>query len=148
MKGVRTGHVVLGGLAAGLVINISEAILNVVVMGDQMTAAMARLNLPPVGSTAIVSFVVLGFALGIAMTWLYAGIRSRYGPGVATALRAAVAVYFLAYFYPTVGSAVMGFFPVRLVVVGLIWGFAELLIAGVAGAWVYTEAPVPGDVRV
>lgn len=147
MRGVRTGHVVLGGLAAGLVINIGEAILNLVVLGDQMTAAVARLNLPPVGGAAMATFTVLGFALGIAMTWLYAGIRTRYGAGVPTALRAAAAVYFFAYFYPSVGMAIMGVFPTRLIVLGLLWGLGEILIAGVAGAWVYTEAPVPGEAR-
>ena len=94
MRGVRTGHVVLGGLAAGVIINISETILNLVVLGDQMTAFMARLNLPPVTGAAMGTFAVLGFALGIGITWLYAGIRTRYGPGVATALRAGAAVYF------------------------------------------------------
>ncbi len=146
MKGVRTGHVVLGGLAAGLVINIGEAILNLVVLGDQMTAFMARLNLPPAGGLAMATFAVLGFALGIGMTWLYAGIRTRYGAGVATALRAGAAVYFFAYLYPSLGAVAMGLFPARMTALMLVWGFCEVLIAAVAGAWVYTEAPVPGEV--
>ena len=148
MRGVRTGHVVLGGLAAGLIINIGETLLNLVVLGDQMTAFMARLNLPPVTGAAMGAFAVLGFALGIGITWLYAGIRTRYGPGVATALRAGAAVYFFAYLYPSLGFVVMGVFPARMTAIMLVWGACELLVAAVAGAWVYTEAPVRGEAEV
>ncbi len=148
MRGVRTGHVVLGGLAAGLIINIGEAILNLVVLGDQMTAFIARLNLPPTGGAAMAIFTVLGFALGMAMTWLYAGIRTRYGPGVPTALRAGAAVWFFAYLYPSLGLVAMGLFPRRMTATLLVWGLCEVLIAAVVGAWVYTEAPLPGETRV
>jgi hypothetical protein len=149
MNGVRTGHVVLGGLAAGLIINVGESVLNLVLLGDQMNAAMARMNLPPAtGAAAITTWIALGFALGFAMTWLYAAIRPRYGAGPATAVRAALAVYFFAYLYPSIGMAVMGMFPLRLVVIGLAWGVAEILIAGIAGAWVYTETPLPGEARI
>ena len=145
MRGVRTGHVVLGGLAAGLIINMGEAILNLVVLGDQMTAFMARLNLPPAGFAAMAIFTLLGFALGITMTWLYAGIRTRYGRGVPTALRAGAAVYFFAYLYPSLGAVAMGMFQPRMTAIMLVWGLCEVLIAAVVGAWVYTEAPVPAE---
>ena len=82
MRGINTARVVVGGLVAGLVINVSEFILNMVVMGADMNAAMTRLNLPPVGGQAITVFVVLGFALGIGTIWLYAAIRPRYGAGL------------------------------------------------------------------
>ena len=143
MRGVRTGHVMLGGLAAGLIFNIGESFLNLVVLGDQMNAAIAQRNLTPPGGQAIGVFVVLGFVLGIAMTWLYAAIRPRYGAGPATAVRAALAVYFFAYLYPSITSAVMGIFPARLIAIAALWGLVEVTIAGVAGAWVYTEVPAP-----
>lgn len=75
MGGVNLGRVVLGGLLAGLVIDASEYLLNVVVLGAQMEAAMQRLNLPPVGGIAVGVFTVLGFVLGIMTIWVYAAIR-------------------------------------------------------------------------
>jgi hypothetical protein len=48
-------------------------------------------------------------------------------------------VWFLAYLYGTVGMAVMGMFPVRLMAIGLAWGLVELLVASVAGAYFYKE---------
>lgn len=142
MPGINLTRVVLGGLLAGLVIDIGESVLNGWLMADDMTAAFARLNLPPIGGSAIATFVVLGFALGIATVWLYAAIRPRLGPGINTALCAGSAVWFFAYLYPSIGFAVMGFFPTRLVVIGLGWGLAELLLAAVAGAWLYQEPAV------
>lgn len=139
MSGINTARVVIGGIVAGVVINVSEVILNMVVLGADMTTAMTRLNLPPVGGQAITVFVVLGFALGIGTVWLYAAIRPRYGPGPKTALCAGGAVWFFAYFYSGVGMMVIGVFPGRIMAVGMIWGLGELLLASVAGAFLYRE---------
>jgi hypothetical protein len=139
MQRINLARVVLGGLLAGLVINIGESVLNGWLLADEMNAAMARLNLPPVGGTAIAVFVIMGFALGISTVWLYAAIRPRYGAGVTTAICAGETVWFLAYVYPSVGFAMMGLFPTRLVIIGIVWGMVELLLAAVAGAWVYKE---------
>lgn len=140
MTGINLARVVLGGMLAGLVINIGESLFNAWLFADDMAAAIARLNLPPVGGGAIAAFLVLGFALGIVTVWLYAAIRSRFGPGVSTALCAGSAVWFLAYVYPSIGFAVMGLFPTRLIAIGIVWGLGEVLLASVAGAWLYHEA--------
>lgn len=139
MHGINTARVVIGGLVAGLVINVSEFILNMAVLGADMNSAMSRLNLPPVGGQAIVVFVALCFALGIATIWLYAAIRPRYQPGPTTALCAGAAVWFFAYLYGGVGMTVMGIFPGRMMAVGMIWGLGEILVAAVVGASLYKE---------
>ena len=143
MGGINLGRVVLGGLLAGLLIDVSEYLLNEVVLGQQMEAAMQRLNLPPVRGSAIGVFVVLGFALGIASVWFYAAIRPRFGAGVRTALCAGSAVWFFAYLYPSVGLWVLGFFPAGVLTFAVVWGLVELLVATTAGAWLYQEAPRP-----
>jgi hypothetical protein len=139
MTGINLARVVLGGLLAGLVINIGEFLFNAVLFAADMEAAMARLNLAPVGGGAMGMFLVLGFALGIGTVWLYAAIRARFGPGVNTALCAGATVWFFAYLYPSTGFAVMGLFPAKLLAIGLVWGLGEVLIAAVAGAWLYHE---------
>jgi hypothetical protein len=139
MNRINLARVVLGGLLAGLVINIGESAFNAWLFAADMEAAMARLNLPPVGGGAIAMFLVMGFALGIATVWLYAAIRPRFGAGVNTALCAGATVWFFAYVYPSIGFAVMGLFSARLIAIGLLWGLGEVLIASVAGAWLYRE---------
>lgn len=84
-------------------------------------------------------FVALGFVLGVLLVWLYAAIRPRFGPGPKTAAIAGVVVWFLAYFWSTVGFGMMGVFPSRLLVIGLVWGLVELILAALVGGRLYSE---------
>lgn len=140
MAQINMKGVVVGGLLAGLIINISEFILNMPVLGADMEAAMSALNLPPVGGGAIGVFVVGGFVMGLVLVWLYAAIRPRLGPGPKTAIVAGVVVWFLAYFWPSLGMGVMGFFPARLLTIAVVWELAEVILAALAGGWFYKEA--------
>ena len=140
MGRINMGRVVVGGLLAGLVVNISEFVLNTYVVGADMEAALKAMNAPPMDNSEIPWFVVLGFLVGIVTVWLYAAIRPRFGAGVTTAVYAALAVWFLAYAYPTAFMMVMQLFPRRPMVIGVVWGLVEIVVAGVAGAWAYTEA--------
>lgn len=139
MSHINMQRVILGGIVAGIVINVGEAILNLVVLGADMEAALARLNLPPIGGRAIAVFVFMGFVVGILTTWLYAAIRPRFGPGPKTALCAGSIVWFFAYFYSGLGMVVMGMFTARLMTIAVAWGLVEILVAAVAGAALYKE---------
>jgi hypothetical protein len=139
MGRINLGRVIVGGLLAGLVINISEFVLNTFVIEKDMEAALRAMNLPPIGPSQIATFVVLGFTLGIATVWLYAAIRPRFGPGVPTACYASLAVWFLAYVYPSMFILVLHVFPTTPTCISVIWGLPEIIIAGIAGAWAYTE---------
>jgi hypothetical protein len=139
MGTINMGRVVVGGLLAGLLINVSEFLLNAVVFADDINAAMAALNRPAIGGSMIVWFVAIGFAIGVLLVWVYAAIRPRFGPGVPTAVCAALTVWALGYLFPNVGMGVMGLFPARFLVIATIWGLVEVIVAGIAGAWAYTE---------
>src|SRR5262245_16951006 len=100
MSKINLGRVFVGGLVAGLVINISEFLLNGVVIGEEMNAAMVALNKPPISPGMIFWFLLFGFGLGIMLVWVYAAIRPRFGPGISTAVCAGALVWGLAYLYP------------------------------------------------
>ena len=140
MGQINIGRAVAGGLLAGLIINISEFVLNGVVLAQATEAAMRAMNLPPMTNVMMVGFVLLGFSLGIVTVWLYAAIRPRFGPGVPTAVCAALTVWFLAYAYPNAFIALLHLFPRKLIAIGTLWGLPEILIAGIAGAWMYKES--------
>ncbi len=144
MSRINMTRVVIGGLLAGLIVNASEYVLNMRVIGDEMNAQMAKMNLPPLGGNAIAAYVTLGFVIGIVAVWLYAAIRPRFGAGPKTAAIAGVAVWFLAYAYGTISLEVMGVVPARMAAIGMIWGLVELLVATVAGAYVYQEPASAG----
>ena len=139
MGTINVGRVIMGGLLAGLVVNISETILNLFVVAQAMEDALKAMNLPPIGGTAISGFVVMAFVLGIVTVWLYAAIRPRFGASVQTAVVAGLAVWFFAYLYPGIGLGLIGMMPTQLNVITLVWGLAEIVIGSIAGAWVYTE---------
>ena len=87
MKAINFGRVILGGLLAGIVVNISEFVLNTIVLKSEMEAGMKALGKTvPQSGGAIAVWTVLGFAIGIVSVWLYAAIRPRYGAGPATAV--------------------------------------------------------------
>jgi antibiotic biosynthesis monooxygenase (ABM) superfamily enzyme len=138
MGKVNLGRIILGGLLAGLVINISEFVLNTIVIASDLDAAMKAMN-KTMDNSMIAWFVIAGFALGILAVWLYAAIRPRFGPGVKTAVIAALAVYFLSYVYPSVFVGAMQLFPARVMIISLCWGIPEIIIGSIAGAWLYTE---------
>src|SRR5438132_8470341 len=138
MTHTNRGRVILGGLLAGLVINIVEFVTNGVVLREAWGQAMQALGKPAqLSAGAIVIFNIWGFLLGIASVWLYAAIRPRYNPGVNTALRAAVAVWVMAAFLPNLGNYALGTVPVRLVVISTIVSLVELVVATLIGAWLY-----------
>lgn len=138
MKGINLGRVILGGLVAGVLINISEFVLNTIVLKADMEAGMKALGktVPQSGDTIAV-WTILGFAMGIASVWLYAAIRPRYGAGAATAARAGVAVWFFGSLVCTVVMVNMGLFPFRALPV--VWELVQAIIATIIGAWLYKE---------
>ncbi|HEY7530738.1 MAG TPA: hypothetical protein VIC56_08695 [Gemmatimonadota bacterium] len=141
MGSINWGRVILGGLVAGLIVNIAEIILNVLVLPGAFEAAMQERGIPyEESSQQIAIWILWAFLFGIAAVWLYAAIRPRFGPGPGTALKAGFAAWFLASFLSTIAMLNMGLFPTNLLAIGFVWGLVEMLLATLAGAWVYREA--------
>ncbi len=140
MGKINMSRVLLGGLVAGLIIDVGEGLLNAVVLAEDWRAAMQALNKPSeMSGSTIALFNVLGIVFGVFILWLYAAIRPRYGAGVRTALCAAGAFWFACYLIPSVFQLALDLFPSRMIGIALVWGLVELLIAGVAGAALYKE---------
>ncbi len=139
MSQINVGGVVKGGLVAGLIMNVSEFILNVPVAGAQMDKELAALNLQPVGNEAIATFTFVTFLLGIATVWLYAAIRPRLGPGPKTAMVAGLVVWALSYLYASVFFYMLGTQSLGLVLLSVVWSGIEMIVASSVGAYLYTE---------
>ena len=140
MVKINMGRVILGGLLAGLIINISEFLLNMLVLAQPMAEALKGLNREmPMDSGAMTFYILLGFAQGWIATWLYAAIRPRYGAGPMTAICAGLTVWALASLFASAAMMPMHLFPRRLLMYGMLWELFELPIATLAGAWIYRE---------
>jgi hypothetical protein len=140
MSQINIGSVLKGGVAAGVIMNISEFILNVPVAGAQMEAELASHNLPPVTTAAIATFTFVTLLLGIATVWLYAAIRPRLGPGPKTAMVAGLLVWALSYLYSSVFFYMLGTQSMGLVLLGVVWSAVEMIIASAVGGYLYREA--------
>ena len=140
MSRINLGRVAIGGLLAGFIINLGEFIFNGVLFREEMDAAMTALNKPPIDNSMIIVFLALGFGLGFTLVWTYAAIRPRFGAGVKTAVCAASLVWGLAYLFPNIFMIVTNIFPRDMMVMATAWGLVEIIIAGIAGAWAYTES--------
>jgi hypothetical protein len=133
-------RVVLGGLLAGVVINVVEFVTNGVVLKADWGQAMQALGKPAVPSgSAIAIYNVWGFLVGIAAVWIYAAIRTRYGAGPSTAARAGVVTWGLAVLLANVANYPLGLLPTRLLVITAVVALFEMIIAAVLGAWLYRE---------
>ena len=139
MGQINWSRVILGGIVAALVMSVSEFIMTVPVLGTQMQAELAQRTLPPMGGRVATFYTIMDFIVGILTVWLYAAIRPRYGPGPKTAIYAGLAVWFLAYFRSRFGFVAMGVYPAGLMAFAVVWAFVQMILASLAGAWLYKE---------
>ena len=138
MGKINWGRVILGGIVAGLIINIFEFCLNGVILAHDWDAAMKALG-RTMAPSAIPMFIIWGFLAGIAAIWLYAAARPRFGAGVKTAVLTGFAFWIFAYLLPNLGQWALNLFPQRLIVIGLAVGLVEVIVGSVAGAALYKE---------
>lgn len=142
MAKINWGRVVLGGLAAGLVMNMGEAALHGGILGADAAELLKRIGLSDTAQGWQMGLLVgVTFVLGLAAVWLYAAIRPRYGPGPATAIRAGLAVWVLAHVWSGVylGAGFGGLITPRLAWIPVAWGLFEAPIGTLVGAWLYRE---------
>ena len=118
--------IIKGGLLAGLLINVSEFILNMYVVPVQAEAA---------GSLGF--WVVYAFVLGVLIAYMYALVRPRWGAGPRSAACAGALVWVLHALMPMLGAMNMGM--IELSPVAVIWTLAEMAGAGVLAGMLYSE---------
>ncbi len=142
MQKMNWTRVIVGGLLAGLVINICEFLVNGLLLGNQWAAAMKALNRPEqMGVTVELAFWLAGFAIGLYAVWLYVNLRLHFGPGPRTAVIAGIAVWILGSLIASVAPVALHLFPYRLMAIGLLLALVETIAGTWLGAWMYKDQP-------
>ncbi|MBI3124217.1 MAG: hypothetical protein HYZ10_07420 [Ignavibacteriales bacterium] len=126
------------GLIAGLIIILSAATM-VPVVGNEMDMALAKFNLPPLSIGDMIFFFFVSLFLGIMLMWLYSVLLSIYKLRLKTIIISALIIWIPGNLLANVSNVVYGFMPVKLTIIGTVWGFGELLIAGLIGSRFYKE---------
>ena len=139
MGKINMQKVIVGGLVAGVVLNVVDFVLFGIVLKDDMAAAMAALNKPATTNAQIPWFVFLDFVAGVFLVWLYAAIRPRFGAGPATAAKAGVAGWFVGGLLVTLFMWPMNIIPHNIAVISTLVALVQWPLAVVVGAKFYTE---------
>jgi hypothetical protein len=140
MASINTQKLIVGTIAAGLVINVVETVMNMFVIAAPMEEMLGSMNLPPMGGSAMGGFALLAFTLGFLLAWTYAAIRPRFGAGPATAIKAGLAVWAAFYLLGTGANWLMGIVSRHLLLITLAYTLPMMLAAGYVAGRVYQES--------
>ncbi len=143
---INTGRVIGGGLLAGAVMNFIDFLVNGVWLVDtwttEATALNPRLADPAMANSSMIGWILTDFLFGILIVWSYAAMRPRFGPGAATAIKAALLVWVIshiAYF----SFVFLNMFSLNLVMLMSAGGLVAALAGGLAGCSIYKEDALP-----
>jgi hypothetical protein len=141
MGKINIGRWFLCGLVAGIVGDIVEGIAQAVWLGPAWNTAMKVLNKPPLATSQVVEFNLVGLVIGFTALWIYVGIRPRFGAGPKTAVYAALATWVLASFVAIMFFMVIPYmYPHHLALYATIVDLIACLLGTLAGAALYKEA--------
>jgi hypothetical protein len=136
VRRVNWSRVIVGGLAAGLLINVFEYVGHRVLLDAAWTAAFRTLGKVPTGWLA---FIPANLTVGILMVWFYARLQSHYGVGPTTAFRSGLATWAVFWVIPMMSLMPMNLFPDWLLATVIALGFVDVNLAVLLGAWLYKE---------
>lgn len=147
MNGINLTRVLLGGLAAGILINLGEFVLWGLVLDGQYEAMLAASGLAET-SWAMTAYMMGSLVLGIALAFTYAALRPRFGARWQTAVVSAGLLWVVGLALPMVFDGAIGLgVGASATLLALAWGAAEFALAGVVAGWVYREQEVPAVER-
>ena len=142
---INTTKVLIGGIAAGVVMNVIDFVTNMYILGARMKAEADAfkpgMSDQMMSSSMMVTNIVMDLLLGILLVWTYAAIRPRFGPGAKTAVYAALLFWVLAAIF------LSGYMHMGMMSSGLWWSFAiiglvNFLVSAWVGARLYSEDSV------
>jgi hypothetical protein len=142
---MNVSRIVLGGLAAGVVCNVSGMLLGALFLVEEARAVFSAMASPPPPLLVFATHVSLRLAIGLLVAWLYAAIRPRFGPGPRTALIAALAVWLSSCVFGGILLLEVRIYSLRTTLIALAWGLVEMALVALTAGWIYREAPLPAD---
>ena len=141
MGKMNVRRLLLSGIVAGMVFNLLDYIVDVVILGPQWTEGFKALGHNGFSSNQLIGSSLTGFVGGTVAVWIYVGIRPRFGPGPKTAMYAGLAVWVVGIFLPNlIFMRIFGLFPGRLTLMTTLGALAETVPGAMIGAAIYKEA--------
>ena len=136
---MNTKRLITGGLLAGLIIFLSDFVLNHLFLGAEWHALYVGGYLQHVKVYTVPLAAAADFMVGFALMWLYALARPRLGPGPKTALIMGTIAWLL-FIVPRAYDQWMWYLvPAKIPAVTLIGGLFGIWIAIYVAGWQYIE---------
>ena len=134
---MNINRVILGGLLAGIVYFLGDGLVHGVLLKQQWAAILGPQTQQDLHSPAY--FLPYDLLKGLAVMWIYAGIRPRFGPGPKTAVLAGLAGWFLVIPVALLGLLPMNFFSAQFVMLWSVYGVVPMVVGALVGGWIYRE---------
>jgi uncharacterized protein YacL len=131
---MNIARIVLGGVIAGVIIDVIETVVH-----RFLFRSYQELGREPVAMSGALMIWIIGVVFGIAVAWLYAAIRPRYGAGPKTAVVAGVYLWIVAGLLVWLGFAPLLQWGTRLMVIGIVTNLVAYVVAGLVAGYLYKE---------
>ena len=139
MSGINVSRVAIGGLAAGVVANALDYVINTYLMHAEGIDMVQRLNLPAdAWQVAMVTWIVVDFIWGLLLVFAYAAMRPRFGPGPGTAVIAGL-VLWAAVTAVFAGLTSTGIYTEQAYIKNSALFLVSTMAASLVGAYLYKE---------
>jgi hypothetical protein len=140
MSKINVGRLILGGIVAGIVMDILDYPVDGVWLAPTWNHQLATWGRPPFAGSALAWLLGFGIITGIAAVWIYAGIRPRFGAGMRTAVYAGIVTWILSALLPNIALMwVTHFFSGHLTAYTTFGALFETVIGTICGAALYKE---------
>jgi hypothetical protein len=142
MTNINVTRVALGGFVAGVIIFVTNGIVNGGILSGQFETwalAMGSLVAPPARAVSMCLWTLMCMIFGTVGVWIYAAIRPRYGAGRKPALLAGLLLWIPSKLAVSLDFVALGLLPGRIIVGQLIGGFVAILLGVYFGARFYRD---------
>jgi hypothetical protein len=131
MASIKRRGVVVGGIAAGMLLVVSGVLLGELIGLPRMAGAVEG-HTPDLATP-----LLLRFGIGFVLVWVYVGFRPRFGTGSRAIAAATAAVWIASSSGVVAAAALFPILPWLTVALVVVWALIELTIACAAGAALY-----------
>lgn len=135
----RRLSIVIGGLVAGAVLAVIDIAMYGAILKAPMEQAMKVLPKPRIVEWQVPWYISLDVVAGIALIWLYAALRPRFGAGLTTAAIAGVVGWFFASLWTTFVQWPMNLMPLNLTAIIVGVALVQWTTASMLGAKFYKD---------
>jgi len=152
---INAQKVIVGGIAAGIVMNVlgflGQGMLLGARMNAEMDAVVPGLSQRMMTGATIAVNVITQLVIGVLLVWLYAAMRPRFGPGFKTAAYAALVIWLCGLLFYS-GWYLTGMMLASTYVFVSLVALVTLLVGAYVGGMLYKEegagAPSMASARV